>query len=80
MMKVMINFDYEGRFNTKSFWGYLKDFYVKYVIKKKIIQGYSPRYRTELVQLHHFMMQRLKMETRDSEYTNIAGVHRRGPG
>ena len=78
-LKAIINFDYEGRFDTHSFWGYLKDFYVKYVIKKKVMQGYSPRYRHELVALYHFMMERLKMETRDSEYANIAGVHKRGP-
>lgn len=78
-MKTSVNFDYEGRFDKNSFLAQLKKFYVSYIIKKKIMQGYSPRYRTELVQLHHFMMRRLKMETRDFEYANIAGVHQRGP-
>jgi len=43
------------------------------------MQGYSPRYRHELDALYNFMMRTLKMETRDAEYANVAGVHRRGP-
>ncbi|MBD3164042.1 hypothetical protein GF323_02495 [Candidatus Woesearchaeota archaeon] len=79
IMKTSVNFDHEKRFMKNSFWAQLQKFYVTFIIKKKIMQGYSPRYRHELVALHTFMMRKLKLETRDYEYANIAGVHQRGP-
>ncbi|MCK5282059.1 MAG: hypothetical protein KAK00_01495 [Nanoarchaeota archaeon] len=78
-LKITLNWDYEERFSRSPFWGYLKDFYVKYIIKKKLMQGYNARYKDEIVELYQFIMKKLKMETRDFEYSNIAGVHRRGP-
>ena len=79
IMKTLINFDSSGRFNDSSFWAQLKKFYVERVIKKKIMQGYSPRYRHELSLLHNFLMKKLQMETKDYEYANMAGGHQRGP-
>jgi hypothetical protein len=78
-LKVNDCWDPVKRWDTSSFWGYLKDFYIKYIVKKRRMQGYSPRSRYELLSLHKFMMKKLKMETKDFEYANIAGVHRRGP-
>jgi hypothetical protein len=78
-LKIYFQFDHEGRFDKNSFWGNLRKFYQNYVIKKRIMQNYSPRFRNELVSLHKFMMQRLHMETKDYEYKNISGVHRRPP-
>ena len=78
-MKITEHWDYEGNWDKNSFWAYLKDFYMKTIVKKRRMQGYSPRYRHELVALHTFMMRKLQMETRDYEYANIAGVHKRGP-
>ena len=78
-LKIADHWDYEGNWDKNSFFGYLKDFYMKNIVKKRRMQGYSPRYRHELVALHAFIMRKLQMETRDYEYANIAGVHRRGP-
>jgi hypothetical protein len=78
-LKITESWAHDPRWDKNSFWANLKDFYIKYIVKKRRMQGYSPRYRHELVALHTFMMKRLKMETRDYEYASIAGVHRRGP-
>lgn len=78
-LKISDHWDYSEDWDKSSFWGNLKDYYTKYVVKQRRMQGYSPRYRHELVALQQFMMRKLKMETRDYEYANIAGVHKRGP-
>jgi hypothetical protein len=76
-LKIYENWDYQERFNKNSFWGQVKVFYQNYIIKKRRMLSYGPRFRNELVSLYHFMQRKLKTEARDSEYTNIAGVHRR---
>ncbi|MBR9699854.1 hypothetical protein GOV09_05330 [Candidatus Woesearchaeota archaeon] len=78
-MKINDTWDYEENWDKKRFFGQLKDFYIKYIVKKRRMQGWSPRTRTELVQLYHFIQNKLKTESRQFEHKHIAGVHRRGP-
>jgi hypothetical protein len=78
-MKTWMISDYPEQWNTDSFWLQLKDFYLKYVIRRKVMEGYSPRYRHEISAFYHFMLGKLKADTRDYQYLTLAGVHRRGP-
>ena len=79
VMKIHDYWDPRQRFDTNPLWASLKDFLIKYVVLKRRMLGYSPRYRYELSLLYNFINKKLQMETRDFEYANIVGVHRRGP-
>ena len=70
-----MNYDWEGRWNEKLFYKYLKDFYNKYVVRKKFTQGYAPKFRTELYELQNLIKERLKMESRGFEQRYMPGVH-----
>jgi len=79
VLKLNDIWDPHHHFDTSSFWGQLKDFYIKYIVRKRRMLGYSPRYRHEQNLLYMLIQRRLRMESRDFEYSDIAGVHRRGP-
>ena len=75
--KVLVTYDYEKRFESKQFYAHLRDFYNKYVLRKRFTQGWSPKFRTELYELHALVKNRLKMEYDQFEHRNIIGVHKR---
>ena len=79
ILKIMDHWEPDKSWDTHTFWGFLKQFYINYIVKKRRMQGYSPRYRHEVTALKHYLMRALKMESKDFEYANMAGVHRRGP-
>jgi len=74
-IKVVILYDFEKRWDEKVFFKYLKDFYNKYVIKKKSEYEYSPKFRTEMFELHAMIKNHLKMESDEFEHANLSGVH-----
>ncbi len=77
VLKINDIWDPDGQWDSNSFWGQMKDFFVKYVVRKRRMQGYSPRYRHELVILYYLILRKLKMETKDYTYQHHAGVNRR---
>tara|TARA_Y100000310_G_C20591160_1_gene768068 strand:+ start:46 stop:600 length:555 start_codon:yes stop_codon:yes gene_type:complete len=76
-LKNVVVFDWEGKWDSKAFFKHLKHFYNKYVIKKRIIQIYSPRFRTELYELNARIKELLKMQTEGFEHRDVSGVHQR---
>ena len=78
-LKIREHWDYNESFFKNKFLATLGKFYIMRVVKKRRMQGYSPRYRHELVALYQFMQRKLHMDTAENEYANIAGVHQRGP-
>lgn len=75
-MRIVLLFDFEKRWDKNAFYKHLKDFYNKYIIKERIAQGYSPKFRTEFYALHNLINGRLKLETESFEHRDIAGVYR----
>ena len=76
-LKVSFHFDWEKRWDSTSFYRTLKDFYNRYIIRKKYMEGYGPKFRDEFHQLQALVRNRLKMESDQFEYANMAGVHAR---
>jgi hypothetical protein len=76
-LKNVILFDWEGRWNRNSFYKHLKSFYNKYILRKKIMLLYSPKFRTELYNLYNEINELLKMQTEGFEHQHIPGVHQR---
>ena len=74
-LKVVILYDFEKRWDTKVFFRYMKEFYNKYVIKKKSEYEYSPKFRTEMFELHAMIKNRLKFESDEFEHKHHAGVY-----
>lgn len=72
-----VQFDWEGRFNSKAFYAHLKNFYNKYVIKKKI-EGilWDTLWYREIYSLHSAVQERLNMESKGHEHRYWTGVHR----
>jgi hypothetical protein len=77
--KVFFSWNVDDRWEKNSWYAELRKFLVSRILVKKNMLGYAPRYRSELVDLHQFIMNRLKLESRAGEYPYITGVHRRGP-
>ncbi|HLC65579.1 MAG TPA: hypothetical protein VJI46_05665 [Candidatus Nanoarchaeia archaeon] len=74
-IKLEVEFDYEKRWNESSFYRHMKDFYNKYVIRNRWMQGFSPKYRTELYKLHHVLQSALDMQTAEFEHFQVPGGH-----
>ena len=74
-LKILFLFDWEKRWDESAFYRHLKDFYNKYIIKKRFMQTYSPKFRDEFHQLQALIRNRLKMESDQFEYLHMAGVH-----
>jgi len=78
-LKISDNWDAAGEWNQKPFYAALKDFYIKYIVRKRREFGYSPRYRYELAALYRFMLRKLKMETQMAGFAPHMSTHKRGP-
>ncbi len=75
IIKLHVQFDYEKRWNESKFYSHLKDFYNKYVMRRRWMEGFSPKYRTELFKLHHTLQKVLDMQTTEFEHQYAAGTH-----
>jgi len=72
-----VKYDYEGNFNKNAFYAQLRNFYHKYITKKKMESiWWDQLYYREMHKLHQLIKERLKMETRDYEHRYWVGVHR----
>ena len=76
-LRVKLTFDYEKKWNKKLFYKNLKKFYNDYIIRKRTLQGYSPKFRLELYRLHAFIKNRLKLENDQFEWRHAVGVFKR---
>ena len=74
-LRVLILFDFEKRWDTKVFYKHLKEFYNKYVIRKRLMHGYSPKFRTEFYALHALIKERLRLESEGFEHRDWSGVY-----
>ena len=62
-------------FSEKVFDKHLKEFYNKYVIRKRLMHGYSPKFRTEFYALHALIKERLRLESEGFEHRDWSGVY-----
>jgi len=76
-LQVEGQFDADVRWEKNSFYHHLKDFYNKYVLRKRWMQGYSPKHRVELYELQALIKERLKVESEGYEHRHLAGLYRR---
>ena len=76
-IKADVSTDWEGRWKDSSFYSRLRDFYNKYVIRRNITQGWSPKVRYEMYELHAMVKERLKMESDEYEHRLKGATHRR---
>ncbi|MFC1768780.1 hypothetical protein ACFLZX_03365 [Nanoarchaeota archaeon] len=75
LIKLDVEFDQEKKFNESKFYSHLKDFYNKYVLRKRVMQGLHPKYRTVLWRLHHNIQTSLNMQTKEFEHIQVSGGH-----
>ena len=76
-LKAKVITDKYKRWQKKSFYSSLKSFYGKYLLKENFAQGWVPKIRYEMYELHSMLKARLKMEADEYEHANGAGVNRR---
>jgi len=76
-LKVEVRYDPKKRWNENKFFFYLKDFYNKYIILKRFMEGYAPKFRTEVFELHALMRERLYMEHQAFGYRYFGGSSHR---
>jgi hypothetical protein len=70
-------YDWEKRWENSSFYKSLRNFYNKYVIKKKKEQIlWDQLWYREIHQLHAMVKERLKMESEGYEHRYWTGIHR----
>ena len=71
-----VEMDYEKTFEKSAFLSHLKNFYHKYVIKKKI-EGvwWDELYYKIVLRLHALIQERLKMASEGFEFRHMGGVH-----
>ena len=75
--KGHIIYDYKKRFEKSSFYAQLRNFYNKYIIKKRMEQWWwDMLWYREIHQLHAFVKDRLDMESKGYEHRYWTGVHR----
>ena len=68
--------DYEKIWEKGAFLAYLKSFYNKYIVKKKIEGVWWDELQYKIVlRLHALIKERLKMASEGSEFKHMAGVH-----
>lgn len=72
----IVKFDWEQRFDSKAFYAHLKNFYNKYVLKKRV-EGilWDTLWYREVHILHNLVLERLKMEYQGYEHRYWTGVH-----
>ena len=76
-IRVTMIFDYAKRFDKNAFYRHIKDFYNKFIIRKRIVQLLHPKYRSEMFALHAFIQHKLKMESDEYEHAHVGGVKRK---
>lgn len=75
--RSFVEYDYQKQFDKSAFYSQLRNFYHKYIIKKKMEAiWWDQLYYREIHKLHRLIKERLKMETRDYEHQYWVGVHR----
>jgi hypothetical protein len=68
--------DYEKKWEGNAFYAYLRSFYHKYVVQKKLESLWQDTmYYRVMHPLHNLVQQRLKMETEEYEAKMMAGTH-----
>ena len=75
-LRGVVEMDYEKIWEKSAFLAQLKNFYNKYVIKKKI-EGiwWDELYYRIVLKLHALIQERLKMLSEGSESRHMSGVH-----
>ncbi|MBS3126086.1 hypothetical protein J4453_01435 [Candidatus Woesearchaeota archaeon] len=75
--KGHVTYDHEKRWERSAFYAQLRNFYNKYIIKKRMDQIWWDRlwYR-EIYPLHDLVRRQLKMESEGYEHRYWTGVHR----
>lgn len=72
-----MEYDWEKRWEKTAFYTKLRNFYNKYVIKKKMEQiWWDQLWYREIHQLHALVKERLKMESEGYEHRYWTGVHK----
>ncbi len=71
-----ISYDYEGNFEKNAFYAQLRNFFHKYIIKKKFEQvWWDQLWYREIHPLHNMVKNRLKMQGEGFEHRYWTGVH-----
>ncbi len=71
-----VNYDYGAHFEKSNFYAELRNFFHKYVIRKKFEQvWWDQLWYREIHPLHNFIKQRLKMQAEGFEHRYWVGVH-----
>ncbi|MBU1004701.1 MAG: hypothetical protein KKC54_02145 [Nanoarchaeota archaeon] len=76
-IKADIATDWESRWKDNTFYSRLRDFYNKYIIRRNFTQGWNPKVRYEMYELHAMVKERLKMESDEYEHMIKGAAHRR---
>ncbi len=75
--KGHIIYDYDKRFEKTAFYAQLRNFYNKYIVKKRMEQRWwDLLWYNNIQPLHNFVKERLKMESEGYEHRYWTGVHR----
>jgi hypothetical protein len=70
-------YDWEKRWNENVFYAELKNFFNKYVIRKKMEHlWWDQLWYRELHPLHEIVKEKLKMESQEYEHRYWTGVHK----
>ncbi|MBI2139469.1 hypothetical protein HYU14_00980 [Candidatus Woesearchaeota archaeon] len=69
--------DWEKQWGSSKFWGELKSFFNKYIIKNNIVMAVETKLKYELYELHAMIKQRLQMESDEFEHLHLSGMHRK---
>ncbi len=74
--KGQINYDWEKRWEESAFYAELRNFFLKYVVRKKMeAMWWDQLWYREIHKLHEVVKERLKMESREYEHRYFTGVH-----
>ncbi|HLC65438.1 MAG TPA: hypothetical protein VJI46_04940 [Candidatus Nanoarchaeia archaeon] len=74
--KGNIDFDYEKRFQDEKFFANLRNFYNKYIIKKRVEHIlWDQLWYREIQKLYELVMDTLNMYSREHEHRYWTGVH-----
>ena len=68
--------DWEGRFEDTPFYMQLRNFYYKYIVKKKIVEIDTTQITFEVYRLQTLIKERLDMESRSFEHRHFMGPYR----
>ena len=75
--KGHVLYDYAKRFEKNAFYSQLRNFYNKYIIKRRMDHWWwDVLWYREIHQLHNLVKERLKMESEGYEHKYWTGVHR----